>query len=147
MPKLIIRDIQEDDLPAVMEIEQISFTAPWSEQDFLNEMYNKSALSKVAVFEGNIIGYLCVNYHLHESHILNLAVHPDFRRKGVATILMAEATRELKKRGCAFMHLKVRVSNTGTHRFYELIGFTVESTRKKYYDNPDEDALVMIRRL
>ena len=147
MPKLIIRDIQEDDLPAVMEIEQISFTIPWSEQDFLNEMYKKSALSKVAVFEENIIGYLCVNYHLHESHILNLAVHPDFRRQGVATILMAEATRELKKRGCAFMYLKVRVSNTGTQRFYELLGFTVENTRKKYYDNPDEDALVMIRRL
>jgi ribosomal-protein-alanine N-acetyltransferase len=147
MPTLIIRNIQEDDLPAIMEIEKISFTSPWSEQEFLNEMYKKNALLKVAVFEGNIIGYICVTHRLHESHILNLAVHPDFRRQGVATILMAEVTKELKKGGCAFMHLKVRVSNTGTHRFYELIGFTVESTRKKYYDNPDEDALLMIRRL
>jgi ribosomal-protein-alanine N-acetyltransferase len=147
MPKLIIRDIQEDDLPAVMEIEKISFTAPWSEQDFLNEMYKKNALSKVAVIEGNIIGYISVNYHLHESHILNLAVHPDFRRQGIATILMGDVTKELKKRGCAFMYLKVRVSNTGTQRFYELLGFKVESIRKKYYDNPDENALVMIRRL
>jgi ribosomal-protein-alanine N-acetyltransferase len=147
MPKLIIRNIQEEDLPAILEIEKISFTAPWSEQDFLNEIYKKNALSKVAVFDGNVIGYICVNYRLHESHILNLAVHPDFRRQGVATILMAEVTKELQKRGCAFMYLKVRVSSTGTQRFYELLGFKVESIRKKYYDNPDEDALVMVRRL
>jgi ribosomal-protein-alanine N-acetyltransferase len=147
MLKLIIRDMQEDDISAVLEIERISFTAPWSEQDFLNELYKKGALSKVAIFEGNIIGYISVNYRLHESHLLNLAVHPDFRRRGVATILTDETIRELKQRSCAFMRLKVRISNTIAHRFYELSGFKVESTRKKYYEDPDEDALVMIRRL
>jgi ribosomal-protein-alanine N-acetyltransferase len=147
MSKLIIRNMQENDIPAILEIEQISFTAPWSIQDFLNEMYKKNALSKVAVFDGNITGYICVNYHLHESHILNLAVHPDFRRQGVASTLMDEAIRELNKKGCAFMYLKVRASNTGAQRFYELLGFKVESIRKKYYGNPDEDALIMMRRL
>jgi len=97
--------MQENDIPAILGIEQISFTAPWSRQDFLNEMYNKNALSKVTVFDGNITGYICVNYHLHESNILNLAVHPDFRRQGVASILMDEAIRELNKKGCAFMYL------------------------------------------
>jgi ribosomal-protein-alanine N-acetyltransferase len=139
--------MQEDDIPVVYGIEEICFTTPSTKQDFLNKMYEKDALSKVAVFEGNIIGYICVHYHLHESHILNLAVHPDFRRKGVAARLMDEAIRELKRKGCVFMYLKVRVSNTGAQRFYKLLGFEVESTRKKYYDNPDEDALVMIRRL
>jgi ribosomal-protein-alanine N-acetyltransferase len=147
MSKLIIRDMRENDIHAVMEIEEISFTIPWSEQDFLNEMYKKTVLSKVTVFEGNIIGYIYVNHHLHESHILNLAVHPDFRRRGVASILMEEAIRELQKVGCAFMYLKVRVSNTDAQRFYELLGFKVESIRKKYYGNPDEDALLMMRRL
>ena len=139
--------MKEDDIPSVLGIEEISFAAPWSEKDFLNELYNKSALTKVAAFEDNIIGYICINYHLHESQILNLAVHPDFRRRGVATILMDEAIRELRKRRCVFMYLKVRVSNTGAQKFYELLGFKVESVRKKYYANPDEDALVMIRRL
>jgi ribosomal-protein-alanine N-acetyltransferase len=147
MPKLIIRDMREDDIPAVFEIEEISFTTPSTKQDFLNKIYEKNALSKVAVFEGNIIGYICVHYHLHESHILNLAVHPDFRRHGVAARLMDEAIRELKKKGCVFMYLKVRVSNTGAQRFYKLLGFKVESIRKKYYGNPDEDALLMMGRL
>lgn len=147
MLRLIIRNMQEDDIPAVLKIEKISFTTPWSEQDFLNELYKKNALSRVAVFEGNVIGYLYVYYRLHESHILNLAVHPDFRRQGVATILMDEAIRELKQRGCTFIYLKVRILNTSAQRFYELFGFKAESIRKKYYDNPDEDALVMMRRL
>ncbi|OGW52588.1 MAG: ribosomal-protein-alanine N-acetyltransferase [Nitrospirae bacterium RBG_13_43_8] len=139
--------MKEDDIPSVLGIEEISFAAPWSEKDFLNELYNKSALTKVAAFENNIIGYICINYHLHESQILNLAVHPDFRRRGVATILMDNAIGELKKRGCVFVYLKVRVSNAGAQKFYELLGFKVKSIRKKYYDNPDEDALVMMQKL
>jgi ribosomal-protein-alanine N-acetyltransferase len=147
VPKLIIRKIKEKDIPSLLEIEKISFAAPWSEQDFLSELYRKNALLRVAVFEGNIIGYICVSFRAQESHILNLAVHPDFRRRGVATILMDKAMAELKERGCFFALLKVRVSNTGAQRFYELLGFKVESIRKKYYDNPDEDALVMMLRL
>ncbi len=145
--KLIIRDMQEDDIPAVSEIERISFSTPWSKQSFLNEIYKKNAFLKVAVFDENIIGYICANYQHHESHILNFAVHPDFRRLGVATILMNEARKELKKRGCVFMYLKVRISNTGAQKFYELFGFKFETVRKKYYDNPEEDALLMMGRL
>ncbi len=92
-------------------------------------------------------GYLCADYLHHESNILNLAVHPDFRRRGVATRLMNEATGELKEKGCVFMYLKVRVSNAGGQRFYERLGFKTEGVRKKYYENPDEDALQMMGRL
>ena len=147
MLKLIIRNMREDDIPAVLEIEEISFATPWSEVDFLDELYKKDVLSSIAAFDGNIIGYVCVSYHLHESHILNLAVHPDYRRRGVATILMDGAIRELKKRGCAFVYLKVRASSSSAQRFYELSGFKVEGIRKKYYGDPVEDALVMMRRL
>ena len=139
--------MQEDDIPAILKIEQISFSTPWSKESFLNEIYKKYAFSKVAVFEGNIIGYICTNYLLHESHILNLAVHPDFWRRGVATILMNESIRELKEKGCVFMYLEVRISNTGAQRFYERFGFKIETIRKKYYGNPDEDALLMMARL
>ena len=88
-----------------------------------------------------------MNYLHHESHIMNLAVHPDFRRRGIATLLMHETMRELKKRECVFLYLKVGVSNTGAQKFYELFGFKIETIRKKYYGNPDEDALLMMGRL
>lgn len=147
MDKLIIRDMEESDLPAVLAIEKISFSTPYSKDYFLNEIYKKHALVKVALFEGTVIGYLCADYENHEAQILNLAIDPDFRRRGAATILMTQAIRNLKKKGCVFAYLVVRVSNTGAHKFYERFGFTIKAIRKKYYSNPDEDALQMMGRL
>jgi len=74
-------------------------------------------------------------------------VHQDFRRQGVAILLMNEAMRELKKKGCVFLYLKVRSSNTDAQKFYEIFGFKVESVRKNYYGDPDENALLMMARL
>jgi [ribosomal protein S18]-alanine N-acetyltransferase len=147
MHELIIRGMREEDIPAVLEIEQISFSTPCAEQFFLAEIYKKYAVSRVALFEGKVIGYVCADYRLHESHVLTLAVHPNYRRRGVATVLMDEAIRELKERGCVFLYLKVRASNARARKFYEHLGFKVEGIRKKYYDIPEEDALVMTARL
>jgi ribosomal-protein-alanine N-acetyltransferase len=147
MHKLIIRDMREDDIPDVLEIERISFSTPCAEHFFLTEIFEKNALSKVAVFEEEIIGFICVNYTSHESDIFDLAVHPDFRRRGAASVLMDEVTMELRERGCSFVYLKVRASNTDAQKFYRNFGFRVESIRKKYYSDPNEDALVMMARL
>ena len=147
MDKLIIRDMREDDITQVMEIEKISFSTPWTEYMFLGELYRKNAFQRVAVFAEKIIGYICVNYVLHESHIPNLAVDPDFRRRGVASGLMNDAIRELKKKGCVFMYLEVRASNVGAQKFYEIFDFVIQGVRKKYYGNPDEDALIMVGRV
>jgi len=147
MADIVIRPMVEGDIPEIMGIERNSFSTPWSEISFLSEVYKKNAFSNVALFEGNIIGYICVNYLLHESHILNLAVDVRFRRRGIATILMNETLKELKKKECVFMYLEVRASNIAAQKFYELFGFTVESIRKKYYANPDEDALLMMGRI
>jgi [ribosomal protein S18]-alanine N-acetyltransferase len=147
MQKLIIRDMAEDDIPAVLAIEESVFSAPWSREFFLNELYKKNTLCKVAVAEESVIGYLCADFRQHESHILNLAVHPDFRRRGVATRLLHGVKEELKRNGCAFICLKVRVSNIGAQKFYERFRFATESIRKKYYGDPDEDALQMTGRL
>jgi len=147
MNKLSIRDMLENDLPAVLAIEQISFSTPYSKEYFLNELYKKHALLNVAIFERKVIGYLCADYENHEAQILNLAIDPDFRRRGAATRLMTQAMRTLKKEGCVFVYLVVRASNTGAQKFYERFGFKVEAIRKKYYSDPDEDALKMMGRL
>ena len=147
MDKLTIRDMQEDDLSEILAIEQTSFSTPYPKEYFFNELYKKHSLSKVALFDGHVIGYICADYHHHEAQILNLAIHPDFRRRGAATILMTHVMRTLKKKGCVFLYLVVRASTTGAQKFYERLGFKVEAVRKKYYSDPDEDALQMIGRL
>jgi len=139
--------MQEEDLPSVSAIEEISFSAPYSKEYFSNELYKKHSLSKVAVFKGNVIGYICADYDQHEAQILNIAVHPDFRRLGAGSNLMAKAMKELKKKGCVFLYLVVRASAAGAQKFYERFGFKIEAVRKKYYKDPDEDALQLMGRL
>jgi ribosomal-protein-alanine N-acetyltransferase len=137
--------MQPRDIRAIMEIEQSSFTAPWSELSFLNETNHANSLGKVALLENNVVGYICTRYVLDEGHILNLAVHKDFRRRGIATKLMNRVLEELKKNDCHLLYLEVRVSNLDAIKFYERFGFKVASFRRKYYLSPNEDAALMMR--
>jgi ribosomal-protein-alanine N-acetyltransferase len=147
MTELVTREMQERDIPAVMAIERASFSTPWSEISFLGEIYKKNGISRVALIDGKLIGYICVNYVLHEAHLLNLAVDQDFRRRGAGTILLNECLKELKQKGAVFVYLEVRISNAGARGFYERFGFTATSRRKKYYAHPDEDAVLMMGRI
>ena len=137
--------MQPHDIRAIMEIEQASFTAPWSELSFLNDMYHADSLSKVALIENRVVGYVCPRYVLNEGHLLNLAVHHDFRRRGIATELMNTVLEELKEKGCTLLYLEVRVSNLDAINFYERFGFKISSFRRKYYSSPPEDGALMMR--
>jgi ribosomal-protein-alanine N-acetyltransferase len=145
MSAIKLRKIQPDDIRAIMEIEQASFTSPWSELSFLNEMYNTDSLSKVALVENKVVGYICTRYVLNEGHLLNLAVHHDFRRRGIATELMNNVLEEFKEQGCTLLYLEVRVSNLDAIKFYERFGFKIASFRRKYYSSPTEDGALMMR--
>jgi [ribosomal protein S18]-alanine N-acetyltransferase len=147
MDEIVLHEMEIHDIPQVLEIERMSFSEPWSESAFLNEILKSYAFNRVAVRENSVIGYICVNYIIDEGHILNLAVHPDIRKQGIATMLMNEAIHELKRKGCDYLYLEVRVSNSSAKIFYERFGFTVTGLRKGYYLSPKEDALVMMGRL
>lgn len=147
MAEVFIRDMNESDLPAVLEIERISFTIPWSIDSFIHELRNLYSITKVAVIEGTVIGYICAHYIIDESHILNLAVHPDFRRCGIATKMVIEVLSELKEKGCRFIFLEVRVSNLVARNFYARFGFKEVGVRRNYYTSPKEDAIIMMRKL
>lgn len=145
MPEILIRKMRAADVSEVVEIERMSFTTPWSEAAFLGEILKLYSLTKVAVLEGKIIGYICVEHIMDEGHILNLAVHPDFRRRGIGTKLMEEVLDELKKNDCRYLYLEVRFSNLGARKFYESFGFRVVGIRRDYYTSPIEDASLMMR--
>jgi [ribosomal protein S18]-alanine N-acetyltransferase len=147
MSEILIRKMMASDIPHVLKIEQVSFSTPWSETAFFNEVYRPYSLSKIAALEGNIIGYICANYVIDEGHILNLAVHPDFRRSRVGTQLIEDLLEEMKKADCRYIYLEVRLSNIDARKFYECFGFKVIGTRKNYYVSPNEDAIIMMHRL
>jgi ribosomal-protein-alanine N-acetyltransferase len=142
-----IREMREEDIGQIMDIENESFSTPWTEAAFLAEIYKLYSLSRVLMIGDRLVGYLCMNLILDEGHILNLAVNPDFRRRGLATRLIHEALTELKKKGCRFIYLEVRGSNTAAKQFYLQFGFRDAGLRKKYYTSPVEDAVLMMRQL
>ncbi len=144
MPEILIREMQPSEIAEIMEIERKSFTTPWSELAFLNEMYNPHSIARVVVLNNKIIGYICVKHISEEGHILNLAVRPDLRRHGIANALVREVLDDLREKNCKYLYLEVRISNIGARKFYERNGFKVVSIRRKYYTSPDEDAVVMM---
>jgi ribosomal-protein-alanine N-acetyltransferase len=79
---MVINEMKVEDLPEILAIETASFETPWSETLFYNEIFKAIAVSRVARINGRVAGYLCANMIIDEGHILNLAVHPDFRGMG-----------------------------------------------------------------
>lgn len=144
---LVLDDMRTSDLAEVVEIERTSCTLPWSESLFFNEIQNPRSLPRVARKEGKVAGYLCVNQILDEGHILNLAVHPELRRTGIASALITDMIGRLRKEGCRFIFLEVRDSNKEAKEIYEQFNFKVIGIRKNYYVSPVEDAVVMVLRM
>lgn len=140
--KVNIRNLEEKDLPHVMEIARQSFTIPWSIKSFKKELLSDTSLLKVAEIDGEIVGYVVFRRILDEVELLSIAVSPSFRRKGIATKLIKETLNEIKD-GVKACFLEVRISNEGAIRFYEKLGFLRIGIRKKYYLLPEEDAIIM----
>ncbi|MFH2033944.1 MAG: ribosomal protein S18-alanine N-acetyltransferase [Candidatus Margulisiibacteriota bacterium] len=125
---------KKDDLKSIVEIEKLSFDHPWTEET-LEESIDKTWAVKI---ENKIVAFIIYELIIDEIHIIHMAVHPDYRRKGIAKKMIEKALSEKAK--VAF--LEVRKENTPAQRLYESFGFKEISRRKKYY--PDgADALVM----
>jgi ribosomal-protein-alanine N-acetyltransferase len=144
MEGVIIREMWWADIPRILKIEIMSFSTPWTEMAFLNEIYNPASINKVAICGNEIVGYICANRIIDEGHILNIAVHPDMRQRGIANALLEKVVDELRKKCCKSLYLEVRASNISAVRFYEKYGFVSVGIRKNYYTSPKEDAVVMM---
>lgn len=145
---LIIRKACESDIPFIVEIENLSFSTPWSEASFYSEIYKPNSVSRVALIkDGKIAGYIIVNQILDEAHILNLAVHPGVRRSGTASALLENILKDLRKNGCRLLHLEVRDSNRAACNLYKKFNAETVGSRKNYYLQPQEDAMLMLLKI
>jgi ribosomal-protein-alanine N-acetyltransferase len=147
---LAFDSMRKEDLPEVLVIESLSFSEPWTEEMFLDELQS-DGISDVLVARveersgSRIAGFLCAWIVAGELHINNVAVHPSYRRHGVASQLLEETVRRAKVEGAKAAYLEVRASNEAAKALYQRHGFSVVGRRRNYYDRPREDALVMRR--
>ncbi|HET7578759.1 MAG TPA: ribosomal protein S18-alanine N-acetyltransferase [Bacillales bacterium] len=137
-----------EDISGVLKVEHASFSMPWSEAAFYNELTgNRFATYILAEMDGKIIGYCGVWVIIDEAHITNIALMPEYRGKKIGEALLRTAMQYARMRGARKMTLEVRVSNEVAQALYRKLGFEPGGIRKNYYTDNYEDALVMWVRL
>ena len=128
---------------SVAELEKVCFSAPWSENSVASELNNPLALWLVAVENDRLAGYIGSQSVMGESDMMNVAVAPEHRRRGVGEALVSALAEVLKEQGNESLALEVRASNMPAIALYEKLGFAQVGRRPNYYRNPKEDALIL----
>ena len=133
-----------EDIPAVLELDKLSFALPWPERSFRFELTENPA-SRCWVFEsdGKIVGMIVSWLLVDEAHVATIATHPDHRRQGIARKLLTYTLRYMSREGAVTSFLEVRESNTAARDMYREFGYEVVGRRKRYYKDTDEDAILM----
>ena len=141
-----LRKLELGDLDAIVQIEQVSYPTPWSRSMFTTELAKPSSLSFGALDdEETLIGYLVLSRYVDAWHVMNVAVAPAWRRRGVATALLRRLLDETRHDAQRGYTLEVRVSNVSAISLYERFGFRPKGVRRGYYTDNREDALIMWR--
>ena len=132
-----------DRVAQVAALEKICFHDPWSENSVASELKNPLSLWLVALDGETVVGYVGSQSVEGEADMMNVAVHPEHRRRGIARMLINELTDALAKQGVHSLALEVRSSNAPAIALYEQLGFSQVGRRPNYYRNPKEDALIL----
>lgn len=141
---LIFRKMTVDDIPAVIDLDQKSFSLPWPERSFRFELTdNPASRCWVADLDGKIVGMIVVWLIIEEAHVATVATHPNYRRQGIGRRLLAYALRQMIQDGARSSFLEVRESNIAAQEMYRKFGYEVTGRRRRYYRDNDEDAILM----
>jgi len=137
----------ESDLDGVLAVESESFTNPWTKEMYAWELQNRSVchIYVARTPDCQVAGFCAFWLVFDEIHINNIALRPQYRSNGYGTALMEYVLGEARRLGARRATLEVRAGNTGARRLYERLGFYVAGTRRNYYTNPVEDALILWR--
>ena len=143
MMNIIIEKMGENHLSQIAELEKTCFSTPWSENALREELTNQFSRFFVALCDGQIAGYIGAHNVVGEVYITNVAVFPQFRRQGIAEALIKKLMDISQTEKAEFITLEVRKSNMGAINLYTKMGFKEVGSRKNFYENPREDALLM----
>lgn len=140
---MTIRPMEEADLEQIEVIEKDCFSIPWSVKSFLDACTNKDNIYLVCCADDKVVGYCGLWTVLGEGNITNMAVANAYRKQGVGEALMKEMERLGQLKDVSIFFLEVRESNEPAKRLYEKMGYREIGRRKRFYERPVEDALVM----
>ena len=140
---MIIEKMNAAHVPQIAQLEKLCFSDPWSEKSIESELSCRLSLWFVALEGETVVGYVGSQTVIDESDMMNIAVHPDYRRRGIAEKLIHALVSALGEKGSHGLSLEVRASNAPAIALYEKLGFTQVGLRKNYYRNPREDALIL----
>lgn len=152
-PAIQIRPMQIEDIEQVVAIDRLSFSMPWPANSYRFELLeNKTSHVWVAECIGEnhpsrIVAMIVVWQIVDEAHIATIAVHPQFRRQGIGKYLLAFALKDASLQGMRTATLEVRAGNLAAQVLYKQFGFVIEGVRPRYYQDNQEDALVMTIKL
>lgn len=141
-----IKIAKKEHLSQIAEIEAATLPEAWSESA-LELFVREGAFAVVALCEGRVASYCTVIDAPFETQIINVATHKDFRRLGYACLVVERVIEESRAQGAENISLEVRESNDSAISLYRKLGFEVCGTRRGFYKNPTEDALVMVKKL
>jgi ribosomal-protein-alanine N-acetyltransferase len=142
---LEVRRLRASDLDSIEVIERRSYPTPWSRSMFAGELAKPASICLGAFEGGQLVGYMIISRYVDAWHVMNLAVDPEFRRRGIASLLLDQLFELTDSGGARGYTLEVRVSNEGAIRLYEGAGFRSRGIRRGYYTDNREDALIMWR--
>src|SRR5512140_1007119 len=142
---IVIRKMTVEDVPAVAQIDRLSFSLPWPEHSFHYEVTdNRVARCFVAETDDQRVAAMIVSWIIvDEMHIATIATHPDFRRQGIGEQILTEALMDGRQAGARLAFLEVRASNEAAQAMYRKFGFLVTGRRPRYYRDNGEDAILM----
>jgi len=143
MTAVELRLLELRDLSSIERIEQRSYPTPWSRSMFAGELAKPSSICLGAFDAENLAGYLIISRYVDAWHVMNVAVSPEYRRRGIATMMLDRLFELTAGDGRRGYTLEVRVSNTDAIRLYERVGFKARGIRRGYYTDNREDALIM----
>jgi ribosomal-protein-alanine N-acetyltransferase len=138
-----VRPMTAADLPAVVELDQVSFSQPWPPAAFEAELVNINSRCWVAEEDSRVVAALVLWRVLDEAHIATIAVHPDYRRRGIGRALLRAGMDAAYIEGARIYHLEVRAGNLSAQKMYVEFGYEVVGRRPRYYQDNGEDALLL----
>ena len=143
MTDIIIEKMALCHIEEIARLEVECFSVPWSKNALESELDNNFARFYVAFYNGKIAGYIGAHNVLGEVYITNVAVFPEFRRKGIAGRLISALEKKMAEENALYITLEVRKTNLSAIALYEKMGFKEVGRRKNFYENPREDAVLM----